>query len=86
MVSDLCFNLFTLMLYFSSQSFTSEVGKGEGGGGESNLPSRRGWTRSYFSFNSGGCNFILRPTLLILEPLPPPTPLQIIIAQSLNKF
>ena len=27
----------------------------------------------------GGCNFILRPTLLILEP-----PLQIIIAQSLN--
>ena len=32
-VSNLCFNLFTLMLYFSSQSFTSEVGKGEGGGG-----------------------------------------------------
>ena len=28
----------------------------------------------------GGCNFILRPTLLILEP-----PLQIIIAQSLSK-
>ena len=28
----------------------------------------------------GGCNFILRPTLLILEP---PPPLQIIIAQSL---
>ena len=27
----------------------------------------------------GGCNFILRPTLLILEP-----PLQIIIAQSLT--
>ena len=27
----------------------------------------------------GGCNFILRPTLLILEP-----PLQIIIAQSLG--
>ena len=27
----------------------------------------------------GGCNFILRPTLLILEP-----PLQIIIAQSLR--
>ena len=27
----------------------------------------------------GGCNFILRPTLLILEP-----PLQIIIAQSLK--
>ena len=27
-----------------------------GGGGEveSNLPSRRGWTRSYFNFNSGG--------------------------------
>ena len=39
--------------------------------GESNLPSRRGWTRSYFNFNSGGCNFILRPTLLILEPPPP---------------
>ena len=46
---------------------------------ESNLPSRRGWTGSYFKFNLGGCNFILRPTLLILEP-----PLQIIIAQSLN--
>ena len=28
----------------------------------------------------GGCNFILRPTLLILEP-----PLQIIIAQSLRE-
>ena len=52
MVSNLCFNLFTLMLYFSSQSFTSEVG--EGGGVESNFPSRRGWTRSYFNFNSGG--------------------------------
>ena len=50
-----------------------------GRGVESNLPSRRGWTRSYFNFNSGGCNFILRPTLLILEP-----PLQIIIAQSLS--
>ena len=25
-----------------------------GGGVESNLPSRRGWTRSYFNFNSGG--------------------------------
>ena len=48
-------------------------------GVESNLPSRRGWTKSYFDFNSGGCNFILRPTLLILEP-----PLQIIIAQSLT--
>ena len=47
---------------------------------ESNLPSRQGWTRSYFNFNSGGCNFILRPTLLILE-----LPLQIIIAQSLNE-
>ena len=23
-------------------------------GVESNLPSRRGWTRSYFNFNSGG--------------------------------
>ena len=45
----------------------SEIGEG-GGGVESNLPSRRGWTRSYFSFNSGGCNFILKPTLLILEP------------------
>ena len=36
-----------------------EVGRiggwGEGGGGvESNLPSRRGWTRNYFNFNSGG--------------------------------
>ena len=45
---------------------------GRGGGVESNLPSRRGWTRSYFNFNSGGCNFILRPTLLILERPPPP--------------
>ena len=53
----------------------SEVGEE---GVESNLPSRQGWTRSYFNFNSGGCNFILRPTLLILEP-----PFQIIIAQSL---
>ena len=43
-------------------------GGGGGGGLESNLPSRRGWTRSYFNLNSGGCNFILRPTLLILEP------------------
>ena len=52
---------------------------GRGGGVESNPPSRWGWTRSYFNFNSGGCNFILRPTLLILE-----HPLQIIIAQSLT--
>ena len=51
-----------------------------GGGFESNLPSRRGWTISYFNFNSGGCNFILRSTLLILET---PPSLQIIIAQSL---
>ena len=46
----------------------SEVGER---GVESNLPSRRGWTRSSFNFNSKGCNFILRPILLILEPPPP---------------
>ena len=45
-------------------------GWGGGGGFESNLPSRQGWTRSYFNFNSGGCNVILSPTLLILEPPP----------------
>ena len=60
-------------------------GWGGGGGVESNLPSKRAWTRSDFNFNSGGCNFILRPTLLILEPFPPPPSLQIIIAQSLTK-
>ena len=55
----------------SSVKVKRDIGRigGLGGGGvESNLPSRRGWTRSYFNFNSGGCNFILRPTLLILEP------------------
>ena len=59
-----------------------EVGRiggwGEGGGGvESNLPSRRGWTRNYFNFNSGGggCNFILRPMLLILDQPKYSTPL-----------
>ena len=60
-----------------------DVGRIGGWGGEveSNLPSKRGWTRSYFNFNSGGCNFILRPTLLISETLL----LQVIIAQSLGK-
>ena len=54
----------------SSVKVKRDVGRigGWGGGVESNLPSRRRWTRSYFNFNSGGCNFILRPTLLILDP------------------
>ena len=30
------------------------MGQGGGGGVESNLSSRRGWTGSYFNFNSGG--------------------------------
>jgi len=53
----------------SSVKVKRDVGRigGWGGGVESNLPSRRGWKRSYFNFNAGGCNFILRPTLLILD-------------------
>ena len=77
MVSNLCFNLFTLMLYFSSQSFTSEVGEG-GGGLKVISPLDGGGQEVILALIQGGCNFILRPTLLILEP-----PLQIIIAQSL---
>ena len=40
----------------SSVKVKRDVGRigGWGGGVESNLPSRRGWTRSYFNFNSGG--------------------------------
>ena len=75
MVSNLCFNLFTLMLYFSSQSFTSEVGEGGGGGGvESNFPSRRGWTRSYFNFNSGGVQLYFKAYFPNFRTPPPPSP------------
>ena len=32
----------------------SEVGEAGGGGFESNLPSRQGWTRSYLTLIQGG--------------------------------
>ena len=57
----------------------SEVG--EGAGVESNLPSRRGWTRSYFNFKSGGVQLYFKAYFANLRT---PPPLQIIIAQSLS--
>ena len=50
-----------------------------GRGVESNLPSRRGWTRSYFNFNSGGVQLYFKAYFANFR-----TPLQIIIAQSLS--
>ena len=61
-----------------------DVGRigGWGGGVESSLPSRRGWTRSYFNFNSGGVQLYFKAYFANFRT--PPPPLQIIIAQSLN--
>ena len=53
------FKFYLLMMQTYQQSCKGKEGCMEDrrlgrGGGESNLPSRRGWTRSYFNFNSGG--------------------------------
>ena len=64
----------------SSVKVKRDVGRirGWGGGVESNLPSRQGWTRSYFNFNSGGVQLYFKAYFANFR-----TPLQIIIAQSL---
>ena len=54
---------------------------GRGGGLKVISPLDGGGQEVLLTLIQGGCNFILRPTLLILEP---PPPLQIIIAQSLS--
>ena len=68
----------------SSVKVKRDVGRigGWGGGVESNLPSRRGWTRSYFNFNSGGgVQLYFKAYFANFR-----TPLQIIIAQSLSRY
>ena len=44
---------------------------GWGGGFESNLPSRRGWTRSYFNFNSGGVQLYFKAYFANFRTPPP---------------
>ena len=48
------------------------MGRGGGGGLKVISPLDGGGQEVILTLIPGGCNFILRPTLLILEPPPPP--------------
>ena len=50
-----------------------DVGRsgGRGGGVDSNLPSRRGWTRSYFNFNTGGVQLCFKAYFANFRTPPP---------------